>query len=99
MTTQFKQTLILICLALLTSCENPEKQAEEKNKAVVEQKKEQLEAVNEKAIIDLSNKYNSVLGWEKIEPFTYVLQDKPRKVLWYNDWLCSNCQRERHYIA
>jgi len=71
----FKQVLILITLALLTSCGDSEKQTEEKNKAVVEQKKEQLKAVNEKAIIDLSHKYNSVLGWAKIEPFSYVLQD------------------------
>ncbi len=71
-------TLTLFTIILLTSCCKSDKEvteAKEEKKAVVKQKKEQLKTSNEKAIINLSQKYNAVLGWDTLELYTYLYQE------------------------
>jgi hypothetical protein len=71
-------TLTLFTIILLTSCGKSDKEvkeAKEEKEAVVKQKKEQLKTTNEKAIINLSQKYNAVLGWDTLELYTYLYQE------------------------
>jgi len=78
MTKQFGLTLTLFTIILLTSCGKSDKEVKEvkeEKEAVVKQKNEQLKATNEKAIIDLSQKYNAVSGWDTLELYTYLYQE------------------------
>jgi hypothetical protein len=67
--------LIILSIVLLSSCGKTEQQIKEEKEAIIWQKKKQLKIYNEQSIIELSKNYNSVLGWDTVETYTYVLQE------------------------
>lgn len=75
MTRQFVWTIIFATIFLLTSCGKSERQIEEKKEKILWQKIEQLRVTNKKAITELSQKFNSISGWDTLAAFTYVLQE------------------------
>ncbi len=78
MTKQFGLTLAFFTIILLASCGKSDKEVKElkeEKEAVVKQKNEQLKTTNEKAIINLSQKYNAVSGWDTLELYTYLYQE------------------------
>lgn len=78
MTKQFGLKLTIFSIILLTSCGKSDeevKELKEEKEAIVKQKNEQIRTTNEKAIIDLSQKYNAVSGWDTLELYTYLYQE------------------------
>jgi hypothetical protein len=75
MKVKFSQPLSILIIIFLTSCGQSEQQIKEEKDAVVKQKSELLKTTNEKAITDLSKKYNSVSGWDTLELYTYNYQE------------------------
>lgn len=74
--------IIFSAIILFCSCGKSEKQIKEEKEQASNQKYEQfirenkqIEAVNDKAILDLNYKYNAVSGWDSMEAFTYVFQE------------------------
>jgi len=65
-----KITLLLIFF--LISCGKSDQQIKE---TILKEKNEQLETVNKEAIINLTQKYNSVLGWDSLKQYTYLYQE------------------------
>jgi hypothetical protein len=72
---QFVLALILSTLLLLFACGKSEKQIRKEKWSVVKQKTEHVKAINKKASINLSRKYNSVTGWDTLECYTYIYQE------------------------
>lgn len=72
---QFVQTLTLLTIVLLISCGKSDQQVKEEKEAIVKQKNEQLNITNEKAIINLSQKYGAISGWDTLEYYTYLYQE------------------------
>ncbi len=56
----------------MISCSKSDQQTKEK---ILKEKNEQLETVNKEAIINLTQKYNSVMGWDTLKEYTYVYQE------------------------
>ncbi len=71
---QLKRTTIFLVISFLTSCGQSDQKFKEKD-VIVKQKREQIKISNEKAIINLSQRYNAVLGWDSLDFYTYHLQE------------------------
>lgn len=73
------QVIIVTAITLFTSCGKSEREIKAEKEKVVEQEKkelkEQLKTTNEKAIIDLTHKYNAISSWDTLDKFTYVFQE------------------------
>lgn len=69
------QISAFLAFILLISCGKSEQQIEQEKEAIAKQKKEQIQIRNEKAIINLCEKYNAVSGWDTLNLYTYHYQE------------------------
>lgn len=72
---QFVQTIILLTIVLLTCCGKSEQQIKEEKEDFVKQKNEQLKITNKKALINLTQKYSAIMGWDTLDFYTYQYQE------------------------
>jgi hypothetical protein len=71
----FKILVIPVIILLLSSCGKSEQETKEDEQKTLDQKKEELETLNEKAALNLAIKYNAISGWDTLDLYSYEYQE------------------------